>query len=126
MSKRKKDIFCSFCGRTRNEAPQMISSPSGVYICADCVHLCSKMVDGNDMEGVDPGEFGIPDSQFLVALLGFNIGVEIGQLTVILICFALVGWAFGRKPWYRRVITTPASVAIAVIGAYWVVERTLL
>jgi ATP-dependent Clp protease ATP-binding subunit ClpX len=61
MSKRKKDIFCSFCGRTRNEAPQMISSPSGVYICADCVQLCGKMVDGTDVEGMESGEFGIPD-----------------------------------------------------------------
>ena len=72
------------------------------------------------------GEFGIPESQFLVALLGFNIGVEMGQLTVILICFALVGWAFGKKPWYRRVVTIPGSVAIALVGAYWVLERTLL
>lgn len=72
------------------------------------------------------GEFGIPESQFLVALLGFNIGVELGQITVILICFALVGWAFGKKPWYRRVVTIPGSLAIAAIGAYWVVERTLL
>ena len=50
MARRKNDdVFCSFCGRDRHEAPQMISSPSGVYICADCVHLCMRMVDdGSD------------------------------------------------------------------------------
>ena len=48
MAKNKDDIFCSFCGRLRDEAPQMVSSPSGVFICSDCVRLCSKMVQGGD------------------------------------------------------------------------------
>lgn len=71
-------------------------------------------------------EIGIPDGQFLLALLAFNVGVELGQLAVIAICFLLVGIWFGKKEWYRRVLTIPASLAIALIGAYWVVERTLL
>ncbi|UYV39203.1 HupE/UreJ family protein [Rhodobacteraceae bacterium D3-12] len=71
-------------------------------------------------------EFGLPDAHFIPALLGFNIGVELGQLTVIAIAFLLVGAWFRDKPWYRRVITIPASLVIAAIGAYWVVERTLL
>jgi hypothetical protein len=29
-----------------------------------------------------------------------------------------------RRPWYRRAIVTPASVAIGLIAAYWVFERT--
>ena len=36
------------------------------------------------------GEFGLPESQFIPALVGFNIGVEFGQLTVIAIAFLLV------------------------------------
>ena len=72
------------------------------------------------------GEFGIPESQFLVSLLGFNIGVELGQLAVILLCFVLLGWPFGKKAWYRRAVTIPGSMALAAVGAYWVVERTLL
>ena len=59
------------------------------------------------------------------ALLGFNIGVELGQLTVIALAFAAVGW-FWRKPWYRARIAVPASSIIAAIAAYWVIERTLL
>jgi hypothetical protein len=72
------------------------------------------------------GEFGLPQSQFIPALIGFNIGVEIGQLTVIAIAFAAVGLWFGRKPWYRARIAVPASCVIALIGAYWFVERVFL
>ncbi len=71
------------------------------------------------------GEFGLPQDQFIAALLGFNVGVELGQLTVIVIAFALVFRAI-RKKWYRAVIAIPASCIIAAIGAYWVIERTLL
>ncbi len=71
------------------------------------------------------GDYGIATERFAAALIGFNIGVEFGQLAVIAIAFALVGW-FIRRDWYRRVIAIPASLVIAAIGAYWVVERTLL
>lgn len=69
-------------------------------------------------------EYGIPDGQFLPALIGFNIGVEFGQLIVIGIAFALVGYWFRDKPWYRPLIAIPASAAIAFVGGYWVLERT--
>ena len=72
------------------------------------------------------GEFGLPDASFVSALIGFNVGVELGQLTVIAIAFVLVGYWFGRRPWYRSVIAIPASAAIAVTGAYWFLERTIL
>ena len=71
-------------------------------------------------------EFGLSQNNLASGLIGFNVGVELGQLTVIFICFALVGFWFSGKAWYRRVITIPASSVIALIGAYWVVERTLL
>ena len=72
------------------------------------------------------GDFGLPEGQFIPALLGFNIGVELGQLTVIAIAFLVVGLWFGRRDFYRRLIAIPASCVIALIGAYWVAERTLL
>lgn len=71
------------------------------------------------------GDFGIAQGAFIQALIGFNIGVELGQLAVILIAFALVGW-FMKKDWYRKAIVIPVSLVIAGIGAWWVVERTLL
>lgn len=71
------------------------------------------------------GDFGLPAENFIPALLGFNVGVELGQLTVIALAALAVGW-FASRTWYRRRIAMPASVVIALIGAYWVVERTLL
>ncbi|MGR3812746.1 MAG: HupE/UreJ family protein [Cognatishimia activa] len=72
------------------------------------------------------GEFGLPAGQFIPALIGFNIGVEVGQLTVIALAFLAVGLWFGQKPWYRTMIAVPASMVISAIGIYWVIERTLL
>ena len=69
------------------------------------------------------GELGMPQGQFVTALVAFNIGVELGQLTVIAACFLAVGLWFRDKSWYRSLITIPASVAIAMVGAYWFVER---
>ena len=136
------------------------------------------------------GEFGLPDGQIVPALIGFNIGVEFGQLTVIAIAFLLVyaalkvergematapaqgiyavlavvmiGLAFAlngdgfeafmgassftfllpmaalcglcvlsatlvdQLDAYRRYVAIPASAAIALVGAYWFVERVFL
>lgn len=72
------------------------------------------------------GEFGLPEGAFVPALIGFNVGVELGQLFVIAVAFLTVGFWFGRKPWYRARIAVPASAAIAAVGAWWFFERTLL
>ena len=72
------------------------------------------------------GDFGLPRGQFFPALIGFNVGVEFGQLTVIAFAFLAVGIWFGNKPWYRKVIAIPASAIIALVGAWWFVERVFL
>ncbi|MEM9550613.1 MAG: HupE/UreJ family protein [Pseudomonadota bacterium] len=72
------------------------------------------------------GEFGLPPGQFVPALIGFNVGVEVGQLTVIALAFLAVGLWFGTRDWYRTRIAMPASVMIACVGAYWFVERVFL
>jgi hypothetical protein len=71
------------------------------------------------------GEIGLNPGRFISGLIGFNIGVELGQLAVILTAFLLVGLWFRDKPWYRSRISVPASCVIAAIGAYWFVERIL-
>ena len=68
-------------------------------------------------------EFGLSVNNVASGLIGFNLGVELGQLTVILISFATVGFWFAQKDWYRKVIVIPASTVIALIGAVWVVQR---
>ena len=69
-------------------------------------------------------ELGLPRSEFLTALLSFNVGVEIGQLTVIAAAALLLWPAFGRD-WYRPRVAIPLSIAIALVGVYWTVARTV-
>jgi len=71
-------------------------------------------------------QLGLPRSEFLPALVSFNVGVEAGQLTVIGIALVLFGLPFREKPWYRSRIIVPASVAIAAVGFYWAVQRVLV
>lgn len=67
-------------------------------------------------------ELGLPRSEFVTALVAFNVGVESGQLLVIAAAFALVGW-YQARPSYRMRVTVPASLAIACVAVYWTIER---
>ena len=66
-----------------------------------------------------------PQGSYLLALLGFNAGIEIGQLTVIAAALSLTVWWRGR-PWYRSAITLPGSAAIALIATFWTLQRVML
>jgi len=66
------------------------------------------------------GDFSLPADQFVPALIGFNVGVELGHLTVIAIAFLTIGYWFGDKPWYRT------RIAIAAVGAWWFIEWVFL
>jgi hypothetical protein len=70
-------------------------------------------------------EVPFPKRQFLVALLGFNFGVDAGQLFIILLAFLSVGW-FRNRPWFRARIAIPCSLAIAAVGVFWAVQRIVL
>lgn len=67
-------------------------------------------------------KLGFPAGQFATALVGFNFGVEFGQLAVLVMAFLAVGW-FRKKDWYRAAIVVPQSLLIAAVGLYWTVER---
>lgn len=71
-------------------------------------------------------ELGMPKYAFLTALISFNIGVELGQITIILFMYLFVAKMFSAKEWYRRRIVIPASVVIALVAAYWTIERIML
>lgn len=68
-------------------------------------------------------DFGMPDDAFTTALISFNVGVELGQLTIIAFAFAAVGIWFGKKHWYRQAIVIPLSAMIAITGLYWTYDR---
>ena len=66
---------------------------------------------------------GLPQKDYLGSLISFNVGVELGQVTVILLCWALVGRWAANKSWYKRRVVIPVSVVIGLVAAYWTVER---
>ncbi len=68
-------------------------------------------------------DFGLPDAQFIPALISFNIGVEIGQLAIIAPLYILMRWLRPPARFYRMIVQIPASVVIASIGLYWTAER---
>ena len=69
-------------------------------------------------------DLGLPQEALLLALVGFNVGVEAGQLAIVCaflpLAFALRGTGF-----YRRAVFTGGSAAIALVAAVWLAERAL-
>jgi HupE / UreJ protein len=68
-------------------------------------------------------EIGLPRNQFYISILSFNAGVEIGQITVIAAMFVLIISWWGKKQWYRKGVVYPLSAVIALIAAWWTVQR---
>jgi len=68
-------------------------------------------------------DFGMPEDAFATALISFNVGVELGQLTILLGAFLLIGLWFGKRQWYKKLVINPASIAIALIAFYWFLDR---
>jgi hypothetical protein len=68
-------------------------------------------------------EVGMPRSDYVAGLIGFNVGVELAQLFVIVVAWGLSGLWFSQRSWYRQRVVWPASAAIAAIGIFWTIER---
>ena len=71
-------------------------------------------------------ELGLPESEFVTALVTFNIGVELGQIAVILLALLLVFRLRRDEAMYRLWVVVPGSLAIAAMGLYWTAERLAL
>lgn len=72
------------------------------------------------------GDVGLEPSKFISSLIAFNVGVELGQLSVIAVAFVTLGLTFGKRSWYRTRIAIPSSIVIATAGVYWTLERIFL
>jgi hydrogenase/urease accessory protein HupE len=68
-------------------------------------------------------DIGLSKTYFLGSLLFFNIGVEFGQITIILSAYLLIAKWFGKKEWYNKRIVYPVSSLIGCIALYWTIER---
>lgn len=70
------------------------------------------------------GDLGLADGALLASLVAFNVGVEAGQLTVIMVLIAL------RQVYARYGLDMPVrrygSILIGLTGLWWVIERVFL
>ena len=78
-------------------------------------------------------EVGLPQHAIPLALLFFNLGVEVGQLAFVALVMIVAWWlprAIARltplgREWTRARIDVAAAYAIGTLAAYWVIERTI-
>ena len=68
-------------------------------------------------------EIGLPNGKFYTSVLAFNLGVELGQIAVITAMFTFIILPLRNKTWYRKGIVYSFSAVIAVIAAYWAIQR---
>lgn len=78
------------------------------------------------------GELGLPPGLFWTSLTGFNVGVELGQLTVLglaiaagLALRALLAPALDPEGLYRKRVTWPLSALIGAVGTWWLISRLM-
>jgi len=69
------------------------------------------------------GQLGLPQNKYFTSLLMFNVGVELGQVTVILTAWFLLAKWFSQKTYYRKAIVIPLSILISLVATYWAVQR---
>lgn len=68
-------------------------------------------------------EVGLPAGAYLRSLLLFNLGVELGQLTVIAAVYWLLIKGLKEKAFYRKAVVIPVSLLITIVAGYWLIER---
>jgi hypothetical protein len=67
-------------------------------------------------------DLGLPQHALLLALFGFNLGVEAGQLAIVLAVMPIAFWL--RGSWlYERVALQAGSLVIGALASLWLVER---
>lgn len=67
---------------------------------------------------------GLNDSSRLWGLLGFNLGVEIGQLAIVIL-FLPMAYQLSRYPLYKPIVLKYCSFGIACLATLWLLERAL-
>ena len=69
-------------------------------------------------------EYGLPKDNFISLLLAFNVGVEFGQLAVLLAAFMLIRLIYLRRE-YKNQLKIPASILIGCTGLFWFIESLI-
>jgi len=67
-------------------------------------------------------DLGLPQGALLLALVGFNLGVEVGQLAIVGV-FLPVAYALRRQWVYRGLVFVAGSWVIVAVAGTWLIER---
>jgi hypothetical protein len=71
-------------------------------------------------------DIGLPQNAYLLSLLMFNFGVELGQVFVILVSYFLLIQILKKTELTWRKLTLPITICIICVGSFWVFERLFL
>jgi HupE / UreJ protein len=69
-------------------------------------------------------ELNLPSADLVLSLVGFNIGVELGQLALVAVLLP-VAYLFRARSAYPRIVLAGGSMLIAFIASGWLLERSL-
>jgi hypothetical protein len=70
-------------------------------------------------------EFEMAPESFVTTLIGFNVGVELAQVVIVLGVVGVLLILRRLKLNYRKLAVIPASILIALIGFWWGMERLI-
>ena len=68
------------------------------------------------------GELRIPDEYLVWSLLGFNVGVELGQLAIVVVALPVL-YVLRNTAFYRRIVLPWGAAVLILISVYWLYER---
>jgi hypothetical protein len=85
------------------------------------IAFCFGLIHGFGFASV-LADLGLPQESLLIALVAFNLGVEVGQLAIVS-AFLPIAFALRATALYQRVIVVFGSAAIALVALAWLVER---
>ncbi|MCL6563419.1 MAG: ATP-dependent Clp protease ATP-binding subunit ClpX [Firmicutes bacterium] len=79
----KGQLKCSFCGKYQDQVKRLIAGPGGVYICDECVELCSEIIEEELNDDVEFELKDIPKPQDIKAILDqYVVGQERAKKTL--------------------------------------------
>jgi len=70
-------------------------------------------------------EIGLPKSDFIITLFSFNFGVELGQISIIILAYILIVYWFKDKSWYKNRVIYPISSIIGCIALIMTINRVM-
>ena len=68
-------------------------------------------------------DIGYRSTDLFINLVSFNIGIEVAQISIVLVLYLLITLNFAKNKNYRMFFQVPSSILISSIGLYWFLDR---